>query len=244
VTEVVAVSVASYLYSIAAAVASRSFVSIAVNTLALWFDSSEGSPDKAAMTKHGGAGSRECSKDLQSLADTWKIGTAPAQASWADDQRHCKKCKLDGCIRCRYVSQNRALSKITLIFPQGPPDTVPPDKLATARGCWLASAKIAGEWGLGCIICCAMGEKGAFASFSWRGTGATQKLSSQKLEKHAGSQDHKRAAAAYFGHDLATSIAAPSVDEFVSNFERSQQGRAGEHSSKSSAITWCPMKPS
>ena len=181
---------------------------------------------------------QKSSKALKDLASCWKIGTAPAIAAWADDQKHAKSCKREACFRCRYVSQGPSLAKVTAMLPNGF-DSVPAHKLAAAKGCWLASAKIDGEWGLGCIACCASGGQGAFASFQWKGAGASQQLQSSRLEKHAESKDHKRAVADYFGYDDAAAVCAPPVDEFLQNFERLQQGRAGDNTTKTVAMTWC-----
>lgn len=118
-------------------------------------------------------------------------------------------------------------------------ESVSPDKLAIAKGCWLASAIIDGEWGLGCIACCANNGTGPFAAFHWRGNGKKNTLKQKAIIKHRESMEHKRAVAAYFGQE-GPSLPSPSEEEFVKILDTLLLGRAqGDTNTKSRAMIWC-----
>ena len=92
--------------------------------------------------------------------------------------------------------------------------------------------------GLGCIACCAGGGQGAFATFTWRGSGTTEFISSQRIQKHQQSQEHHRAVEKYFGIP-GGGLASPSAEHMLDRFRLLQQGKVGNSSSKDSAMTWC-----
>ena len=139
--------------------------------------------------------------DLTKLESAWRIGTGLAHVAFANDKKHRWKCRQNQCTRCNFVDRGPELANIT---PMLPPDMrklahISADKVLAANGCWLASAIVDGQWGLGCIACCARSLPGAFGSFSWRGAGEKGQLKAFRLEKHHKSNEHRSAVAAYFG---------------------------------------------
>ena len=179
------------------------------------------------------------SESLKSLEKAWTLGTDPAQISLAKDQKHARKCSESCCARCNYVSRGRELAALTPMFSS---ETLAnthltADKLQIARGCWLASAKVDGKWGLGCIVCCAKGLHSVFGTFSWRGAGNANVLKTSKLLRHHASKEHERAVAAYFGID--SSFGAPPAEDMREQLCTLMQGKPVDHGTKSRAMTWC-----
>ena len=145
------------------------------------------------------------SESLKALHESWKLGTAPAKTSWANDTKHATRCTRTNCVRCSYVNRSSELAKLSPMFTSDmlAKLTFSPDQVQLARSCWLASAIVDDEWGLGCIVCCATNSSaGVFASFSWRGSGTAKKLRKAKILKHGASAEHKRALAKYFNLSL------------------------------------------
>ena len=181
------------------------------------------------------------SNSVKKLGEAWLISTAPAKVTLANDVKHANKCKAFNCIRCSYVSRGSELASLSpmqhpVVNIAGVPSKA--DKLHASKGCWLASAKVDGNWGLGCIACCAKGLPGAFGTFSWAGAGATQTLKKSKLRKHHDSQEHIKAVAEYFGVK-DKSLGAPPAEDMLEQLRILMEGKAGRHGSKSLAMTWC-----
>ena len=108
------------------------------------------------------------SQELKELESAWQLSTSHAEVALAKDKKHYQMCKKKSCTRCSYVTRGSELAKVTRMFE---PDvlrcvSVPTEKLKVANGCWLASATVDGNWGLGCIVCCANGLPGPFATFT------------------------------------------------------------------------------
>jgi hypothetical protein len=198
--------------------------------------------DKSTLTMNSN-NKHEVDKRTEALAkleSAWRIGTGIAQVAFADDKRHRRKCNQIPCTRCNFVDRGSELAQIT---PMLPPDMrklahISADKVQAANGCWLASAIVDGQWGLGCIVCCARSLPGAFGRFSWTGAGAKGQLKASRLEKHHESNEHRSAVAAYFGI-LEAATRSPASQEMLEQLQSLQQGKAGNPHSKAQAITWC-----
>ena len=194
-----------------------------------------------APTKPGSLNSSVKSEALKALENAWMISTAPAQVALAKDKKHARKCEDRGnCARCNYVHRGRELAALTPMFS---PETLSnahltADKIQVAHGCWLASAKVDGKWGLGCIVCCAKGVPSVFGTFSWNGVGRNSVLKTEKLLRHHNSREHARAVAAYFGI-ADSSLGAPPAEEMRDQLSTLLQGKPPDHGTKSRAMTWC-----
>ena len=180
------------------------------------------------------------SESLKALHESWKLGTAPAKTSWANDMKHAMRCTRKNCVRCSYVNRSSELAKLSPMFTSDmlAKLTFSPDQVQLARSCWLASAIVDGKWGLGCIVCCATNSSaGVFASFSWRGSGTAKKLRKAKILKHGASAEHKRALAKYFNQEEI--LGAPPIEKMSEHLSLLMQGKVAGIGSKGSAMTWC-----
>ena len=93
--------------------------------------------------------------------------------------------------------------------------------------------------GLCCIACCASKLPGVFGAFAWQGSGQDGVLNAAKLIKHHQSQDHKRAAATFFGF-ADDGLASPSMEEMGEQLRLLRLGTpVATHGSKPLAMTWC-----
>jgi hypothetical protein len=91
------------------------------------------------------------SKAVEELGAAWLLGSGPAAANWAHDGKHRRKCTTKPCVRCNYVESGPRLAALSPMIPASwgkeQVERIPADKLLTAQGCWLASAKVDGVWG-------------------------------------------------------------------------------------------------
>jgi hypothetical protein len=93
--------------------------------------------------------------------------------------------------------------------------------------------------GLGCIACCASKLPGVFGAFAWQGSGQDGVLNAAKLIKHHHSNDHKRAAATFFGF-ADDGLAGPSMEEMREQLRLLQLGTpVATKGSKPLAMIWC-----